>query len=167
MKLFSDFKKVSDQNEGHITILNRTGVAIAVNKFKPGAPEDKINDLNTFFSTTLPPDYINFLQCCNGASLFEHPEYGGEITLYSAQDIIHYNEPADRKIVVANIQDDRIIIDLDLHQSGNQNYLLLCESMNPVEYSGSFNTNFETWLERFIVSQGSKFWYWKTDRYIF
>lgn len=28
-------------------------------------------------------------------------------------------------------------------------------------------TNFETWLERFIISQGEKFWYWKTDRYIF
>ncbi|MDP9701721.1 hypothetical protein J2T16_004665 [Paenibacillus intestini] len=43
----------------------------------------------------------------------------------------------------------------------------LCESMNPVDFSGHFNTNFKTWLERFIISQGEKFWYWKTDRYIF
>ncbi|MDT0121031.1 hypothetical protein Q9R46_00135 [Paenibacillus sp. RRE4] len=28
-------------------------------------------------------------------------------------------------------------------------------------------TNLETWLERFILSQGEKFWYWKTDRYTF
>ncbi|MBU5354447.1 SMI1/KNR4 family protein [Paenibacillus barcinonensis] len=167
MELFKEFKDWSDQNDGRIVILTSAGKMTAVNRLKPGASQEKMDDLSHFFSVPLPPDYIDFLLVCNGASLFEHPEYGGENLLYSVEDVFHYNEPTDRRIVVANILDDRIIIDLELWQSGDEEYLLLCESMNPVEYSGPFNSNFKTWLERFLISQGSKFWYWKTDRYTF
>lgn len=167
MELFKAFKEWSDQNDGQIEIFTSAGRMTAINRLKPGATQEKIEDISNFFSVSLPPDYIGFLQICNGASLFEHPEYGGEVLLYSAQDVMHYNEPTDRKIAVANIVDDRILIDLDRWHSGEEEYLLLCESMNPVDFSGHFNTNFKTWLERFIISQGEKFWYWKTDRYIF
>ncbi|NMI04264.1 SMI1/KNR4 family protein [Paenibacillus sp. SZ31] len=162
--LIKVFKEWSDQNNGRIKILAPTGKMTAMNKFKPGASEDKIKELLEYFSTPLPPDYISFLQLCNGASLFEDPEYGGESFLYSAQDVIHYNEASDNKIVVANILDDRILIDLELWSSGDEQYLLLCESLYSVEHTGSFYSNFETWLERFIISQGEKFWYWKTKR---
>ena len=164
MKVFEDFKAWSEQNEGRTEILTPAGRMTAIHKFKPGASEEKIRDLSNFFSTPLPPDYIKFLRFCNGASLFEHPEYGGENFLYSAQDVIYYNEASDRKIIVANILDDQIIIDLDRWQSGNMEYLLLGESFDPAEAAGRFYSNFEIWLERFVISQGTKFWYWKTDR---
>lgn len=164
MNTFEAFKEWSDQNDGYIEILVPTGKTAVINKFKPSVSEDKIKELSDYFSTPLPPDYINFLRLCNGASLFEDPEYGGENFLYSAQDIMHYNEASDSKIVIANILDDRILIDLDRWRSQDEQYLLLCESLYSVEHTGSFYSNFETWLERFILSQGSKFWYWKTDR---
>lgn len=164
MNSFKAFKEWSDQNEGRIEILTPAGKTTAINKFKPSAPEDKIKELSDYFSTPLPPDYINFLRLCNGASLFEDPEYGGENFLYSAQDVMHYNEASNSKIVVANILDDRILIDLDRWRSQDEQYLLLCESLYSVEHSGNFYSNFETWLQRFIISQGSKFWYWRTDR---
>ena len=162
--LIKAFKEWSDQNEGQIEILAPTGKTTVMNRFKPGASKDKLKELYEYFSFALPPDYISFLQLCNGASLFEDPEYGGESLLYSAQDVIHYNEASDNKIVVANILDDRILIDLELWSSGDEQYLLLCESLYSVEHTGSFYSNFETWLERFIISQGEKFWYWKTKR---
>lgn len=164
MNTFKAFKEWSDQYDGHIEILVPTGKTAAINKFKPSASEDKIKELSNYFSTPLPPDYISFLRLCNGASLFEDPEYGGENFLFSAQDVIHYNEASNSKIVIANILDDRILIDLERCHSEDQDYLLLCESLYSVENTGSFYSNFETWLERFIISQGSKFWYWKTDR---
>ncbi|PIH55329.1 SMI1/KNR4 family protein [Paenibacillus sp. LK1] len=164
MNTFKAFKEWSDQNDGHIEILVPTGKTAAINKFKPSASEDKIKELSDYFSTPLPPDYISFLRLCNGASLFEDPEYGGENFLFSAQDVIHYNEASHSKIVVANILDDRILIDLESWRNQDQDYLLLSESLYSVEHIGSFYSNFETWLERFIISQGSKFWYWKTDR---
>ncbi|CAM4526659.1 SMI1/KNR4 family protein [Paenibacillus xylanexedens] len=164
MTVIKAFKEMSDQNDGRIEILTSVGKTTIVNKFKPSATEDKIKELSDYFSTPLPSDYISFLRESNGASLFEHLEYGGENFLYSVQDVIHYNEASDRRIVIANILDDRILIDLDRWSAQDQEYLLLCESSNPVEYSGDFHSNFETWLERFILSQGSKFWYWKTER---
>lgn len=164
MNVFKDFKDWSDQNEGHIEIFAPVGKTTAINKFKPSASEDKIKELSDYFSNPLPPDYISFLRLCNGASLFEDPEYGGENILYSAQDVIHYNDALDSIISIANILDDRILIDLERWKSNDDQYLLLCESSNSVEYAGRFYSNFETWLERFIISQGSKFWYWKTDR---
>ncbi|MEO2256228.1 SMI1/KNR4 family protein [Paenibacillus amylolyticus] len=157
--LIKVYKEWSDQNNGRIEILAPTGEMTAMNKFKPGASEDKIKEFSE-----LPPDYISFLQLCNGASLFEDPEYGGESLLYSAQDVIHYNEASDNKIAVANILDDRILIDLERWRSQDQDYLLLCESLNPVEHARRFHSNFETWLDRFLISQGEKFWYWKTER---
>ncbi|WDQ30458.1 SMI1/KNR4 family protein [Paenibacillus marchantiae] len=164
MNTFSAFKEWSDQNDSHIEILVPTGKTTVVNKFRPSASEEKIKELSNYFSTPLPPDYISFLRLCNGASLFEDPEYGGENFLYSAQDVMHYNEASNSKIVVANILDDRILIDLDRWRSHDEQYLLLCESLYSVEHTGSFYSNFETWLQRFVISQGSKFWYWRTDR---
>jgi len=164
MAVIEAFKEWSDQNDGHIEILSPTGKTSVINRFKPSASEDKIKELSQYFSTLLPQDYINFLQLCNGASLFEDPEYGGESTLYSVQDVIHLNNASDSRIVIANILDDRILIDLERWRSQDEQYLLLCESLNPIENAGRFYSNFETWLERFIISQGSKFWYWKTDR---
>ncbi|MBB6024135.1 hypothetical protein HNR77_005239 [Paenibacillus sp. JGP012] len=164
MSVFRALREISNQNDGRIEILTPIGKRTVINKFKPSATEDKIKELTNYFSTSLPLDYINFLRESNGASLFEHLEYGGENFLYSVQDVIHYNEASDRRIVIANILEDRILIDLDRWSTENQEYLLLCESSNPVEYSGDLHSNFETWLERFIIAQGSKFWYWRTDR---
>ncbi|WP_434751370.1 SMI1/KNR4 family protein [Paenibacillus amylolyticus] len=164
MSVIKAFREMSIQNDGRIDIITYSGKITVINKFKPSATEDKIKELTNYFSTSLPSDYISFLRESNGASLFEHLEYGGENFLYSVQDVMYYNEASDRRIVIANILEDRILIDLDRWSTQNQEYLLLCESSNPVEYSGDFHSNFETWLERFIIAQGSKFWYWRTDR---
>lgn len=167
MKVFEDFKRWSDRNQGQIEIITRNGLEIALNKFRPAAPDEKIKYLTDFFSSAFPSDYIAFLQICNGASLFEDLEYGGVNFFYSVSEVIDFNEAPDRKIVVADILDDRIIIDLDRWQSGTSEYLLLSESKYSKEYTGFFYSNFETFLERFVISQGEKFWYWKTDRHIF
>lgn len=167
MELFKAFKEWSDQNDGQVEIFTSAGKMTAINRLKPGATQEKIEDISNFFSVSLPPDYIGFLQICNGASLFEHPEYGGEIFLYSVQDVIHYNEPTDRKIAVANIVGDQILIDLDRWHFGEEEYLLLSEDLYSKDHTGCFYSNFKTWLERFIISQGEKFWYWKTERYTF
>lgn len=166
-KLILQLKKRQEMHGGCDEIIISGGdIVNACSHFNPPAIDEEIHKLTIHFSSEFPYDYIQFLKCCNGASLFENPQYGGENIIYSIDDVILYNDTTYQldKIVVANIVDDRIVIDLSRWRNGEEHYLLLCESMNPVDLTSSFYCNFETWLERFIIAQGSKFWYWKTDR---
>lgn len=159
MSTLSSFKEWSDQGNGNIDILIHGGRVTVHNRFGSPATDQEIEQLSDFFSRPLPDELYQFLKTCNGASLFEDLSYGGESIIYSTADIMTLNESTSTKIIVANILDDRILIDLD----HTDKYMLLCESLNPIEESRRFSCDFETWLERFILSQGSKFWYWSLD----
>ncbi|WP_028562817.1 SMI1/KNR4 family protein [Paenibacillus pinihumi] len=161
------FKKRLETNNGCTEIIIPGGDSVNVRShFNPPAAKQDIQRLTNYFSSQFPNDYLQFLECCNGASLFEDLQYGGENILYSVEQVIFLNDISrqQNQITVANILDDRIVIDLNLWRKGEDHYLLLCESQNPVEISGKFFCDFETWLERFIIAQGNKYWYWKTER---
>jgi hypothetical protein len=165
--LMQQFKKRLDYSNGLIEIMVSGGNVINTRSLlKPPATKEQIQRLINHFSSEFPPDYLQYLDCCNGASLFEDLQYGGENILYSVDQVILANDTIEHngRIAIANICDDRILIDLNLWKKGEDQYLLLCESTNPVEWSGKFCCNFETWLERFLLAQGEKYWYWKTER---
>lgn len=165
--LMRQFKDRLDNNNGIIEAMVKGGdFEKTRNHLNPPATQEDIQRLTDHFSSEFPQDYIQYLECCNGASLFEDLQYGGENILYSVDQVIMANENIEHndRIAVAYICDDRILIDLNLWRKGEDQYLLLCESVNPVECSGRFFCNFETWLERFLLAQGHKYWYWKTER---
>ncbi|AFH62872.1 SMI1/KNR4 family protein [Paenibacillus caseinilyticus] len=110
----------------------------------------------------LPEDYYNFLTICNGCSLFDHPQYGGEAYLYPWQDIAQftYEEPDEGYLKIAYIYQDNIVINLNAYNEGNNNYLMVKRHTEHFHEARPLMMNFELWFDRFIMSQGEKFWNW-------
>lgn len=166
-ELIQIFKSRLEQNNNELEVqtLGREIINMRCS-FNSPASKDMIDLLKNEFSSEFPQDYIDFLECCNGATLYIHPQFGSENVIYTVQDVIDINTANKpfNKVVVACIYDDSIVIDLEKWRNGDSNYLLLCESMNNIEPSKKLYCNFEAWLERFILSQGNKYWYWSIER---
>lgn len=169
MQLIEAFKKRLEQHNGEIDVQQMDGSGEIVkmsSRFHPPATKEMIDELKNHFSSELPPDYVAFLESCNGAVLYIHPQYGSENLLFSVGEILGrswVNDYPD-KMEVAYILDDRIVIDLEKWRNGDEHYLYLCESLSPLDDVRSLYCNFETWLERFIISQGNKYWYWRVGK---
>ncbi|GAB6988773.1 SMI1/KNR4 family protein [Paenibacillus pini] len=133
-------------------------------KFYPGASETEIDEFCKYIGYELPKDYIEFLQFCNGCQLFNHPEYGGESYLYSLEEIQLYahEEPLDGYIKIGNVYQDHIVFDLKRYHLGDMNYVLVKGHIDRFDECRELNMSFEIWFDRFIVSQGSKYWTWPT-----
>lgn len=131
-------------------------------KFYDPVDEKELNDFIKELGYQLPEDYKRFLQITNGCRLFDHPIYGGESYLYGLIEIPQqtYEEPNEGYLKIGCIYQDNIVIDLKAYSEGNLNYLLVKDHIEPFHDSRKLNMNFELWLDRFVVSQGSKFWDW-------
>lgn len=133
--------------------------------FKPPATAEEINLLETTTGFKLPDDYRNFLETCNGCSLFDHHLYGGEAQLHGIQEIIkrYHNVDIKNVLQVAWIYQDIIVIDIDKVKSGEKEYMFVKQSTIFYQPGRNLFCNFETWLERFISTNGAKYWDWKTE----
>ncbi|MFD0717066.1 SMI1/KNR4 family protein [Paenibacillus sp. GCM10027626] len=96
-------------------------------RFNAPAKEEDLIEFQNSLGYRLPEDYFNFLKICNGCSLFDHPEYGGEAYLYLWQEIWNatYEEPDDGYLKIAYIYQDNIVINLKAYNEGNNNYLMV------------------------------------------
>ncbi|UHA72060.1 SMI1/KNR4 family protein [Paenibacillus sp. 481] len=112
-----------------------------------------------------PEDYLNFLSITNGCRLFEDVVYSGENEIFSAEEVLetnsHYNHPS--KIIVAYICGDHIFIDSeDVKNSGGQ-YMYVSEGGVDFDDARSLYCDFQTWLDRFVMAQGNKYWTWRVE----
>ncbi|WP_232510151.1 hypothetical protein [Paenibacillus crassostreae] len=71
-----------------------------------------------------------------------------------------YEEPAEGYLKIGYFYQDNIVIDLKKYKEGQKNYLLIKGHIDHFYEARELNMNFELWFDRFIVSQGSKFWTW-------
>lgn len=55
---------------------------------------------------------------------------------------------------------DVLIFDLDRVRGDDKNYIIDGEQGEKVEKWRSITGDFSTWLDRFIVAQGAKYWRW-------
>lgn len=113
---------------------------------------------------SLPIDYKEFLKITNGCRLFDDVNFGGEIELYSLEKMIEiyqlgYDE-YEGCYSIANIYQDDIVINSKLVSQNNRNYLFWKGNLDRFEDARSLKMNFELWFDRFIVCQGTKFWWW-------
>ncbi|WP_244944380.1 SMI1/KNR4 family protein [Brevibacillus brevis] len=112
----------------------------------------------------LPTDYKNFLLIHNGAWLFEGVRYGGGYELLSLDEIknshLDYMPKHWYPISVSN--GDYIFIDSNRAKEGKVDYLVRFNHDDDIipENGSSMKMNFETWLERLIIAQGTEFWTW-------
>lgn len=154
----NSLKQRLQENNGLIRI--QCTEAYRTCKFFHPKTENEIALFENELGYKLPGDYSRFLQITNGCRFFEHSEYGGESYLYSLNEIygLTYEEPNDGFLKIGYFYQDNIVIDLKAFHAGNQNYLLVKGEFDQFDKARKLNMNFEIWLDRFIMSQGSLFW---------
>ncbi|MEK5056887.1 hypothetical protein BK126_18850 [Paenibacillus sp. FSL H7-0326] len=114
----------------------------------------------------LPLDYEDFLRTTDGCRLFEHPQDGSEHDIYGLNEVLTQKEIIDSTyekpelLNVAYILQDYIFINLKEVSEGRPTYMYVNDCYSPIEYMRSLNCDFQTWLDRFIVCQGNKYWNW-------
>jgi len=130
--------------------------------FNPPATEEEIKKL----PFKIPGDYEAFLKiCCNGAKLFDHPEYGGGLQLFSVEEILedyqYIDYPPDWFPIGYGYDGCRLIIAPTPQRKG---YLYWLDNGGSLgDPFGFLNLTFEKWFDYFIVAQGCKFWEWTWD----
>lgn len=150
----------------HVPCINGTEREV-VFRFNPPGEEQEIMALQKNFGYWLPADYIDFLKTCNGCRLFEHPQYGSENLLYSVEEVLeskavmdaHYEFP-EEYMNVAYILGDYIKLNLKDVAAGKEHYMYVVGASSSIDCMKSLHCNFETWLNRFIICQGEKYWDW-------
>lgn len=158
--IFTLKKKLEENN--HIVTLELEDGTFTDAKctfYDPVSDED-IMQFTDILGYTLPEDYITFLKLTNGCRLFDHPIYGGENYLYGLWEIARntYEEPNDGFLKVGYFYEENIYFDLKMYDCGEKNYLYVKEHIDQFREGRALHMNFEIWLERFIDSQGMKFW---------
>ncbi|GAA0381234.1 SMI1/KNR4 family protein [Bacillus horti] len=157
-------KSTLEKQNNIMKILDTTGQLYDTScTFYDSATENDIQLLEHNIGKQLPLDYRHFLKICNGCSLFDMLDYGGENQLYSFEKILLYHETNldfPDKLAIGYILGDSILIDLNKTTTNTGNYLHRTVVGQPPSESTPFNSNFETWLTRFIVAQGNKYWEW-------
>ncbi|KQY84137.1 hypothetical protein ASD24_10155 [Paenibacillus sp. Root52] len=161
-KTIDSLKKRLDNNNLLELQLQEGYLTQATCTFNEPADESDLIEFQRTLGYELPNDYINFLKISNGCSLFDHPQYGGEAYLYKWQDIQEatYESSNEGYLKIAYIYQDNIVINLKKYSEGSNNYLMVKGHIDNFDESRPFNMNFELWFDRFIISQGDKFWDW-------
>ncbi|BBH24459.1 hypothetical protein Back11_58040 [Paenibacillus baekrokdamisoli] len=115
----------------------------------------------------IPPDYMDFLKIHNGGVLYSLGEYGGGIELFSVEEIIEnyefYKDDLLESFYPIGIDNGEELL---LIKSNNcdplrrdKNYLFWSDVLD-LEDPIDLNCNFEIWLDRLVMAQGNKYWYW-------
>ena len=138
--------------------------------FREPVTIEQINEIESKSGWTFPEDYKEFLLITNGCKLFDHPCYGGENELYRLEDLIecNYEDPFEDCFSIAYVYAENIVINSERFRSGDPNYLFVKGKIDHFHEAEPLNMNFEMWLDRFIICQGSKFWnwnFWNAKRY--
>lgn len=121
-------------------------------------------EFQNFISSThiqLPEDYQAFLRLHNGAVLFQ-PWFGGQFELYGVSEILEHKRGGlflENWYPIGDQNGSYLLIDSDKVNQNKNDYLLWWDS-SIYEDARNLNLNFELWLDRFIISQGTNFWDW-------
>jgi len=136
---------------------------------QPATDEDILNLENK--GITLPDSYKDFLKISNGASLFKDKKYGQwGCKIYGTNELVEINKKIrlwrekflDLWLVFATWigDEDVLIFDMDKYNSGVKKYILDGDECDSEDEFCYINGDFEKWIDRLIVSQGSKYWRW-------
>lgn len=162
---FAAIKKRLSNNDTIIQVQTEEGhVYNAMCTFNPPASDMDITDFEKQTGFILPADYKEFLKISNGCRLFDDVYSGGEIALYSLEEIIEYNHDSYDEYEgcydIAYIYQDNIVINSKLVSQNQKNYLYWKGHIDQFEEAVPLKMNFELWFDRFVLCQGTKFWWW-------
>ncbi|WP_242169346.1 SMI1/KNR4 family protein [Priestia koreensis] len=163
----SSLKKRLSENDNILQIQANSGyVYNATCTFNAPASDADIHNFEKETGYVLPSDYKEFLKLANGCRLFDDVNYGGEAIFYSL-DMIRQaidkncnDEGFEAHYEIAYIYQDNIVINSKLVSQQKANYLFWKDHIDQLKDSEPLRMNFELWLDRFIMCQGEKFWWW-------
>lgn len=171
MKCIDGLKKRLSINNT-IVIQNEDGyVEEVLVKFNPPISIEEIDKFEKTNNITLPDSYKEFLQITNGATLFKDMKYGQwGCNILSIDEL--YKKTNYLRDVGFLIKDcwlifaewlgdgDILLFDLDKIKKLSKDYILDGdEGYNSIKWE-YIKGDFEDWIDRLIVSQGSKYWRW-------
>ena len=157
--------------ENTLIVQNERGFIMETEfEWNPPAAEADILKYEKEASTTLPESYKNFLKLANGAVLFRDKKYGQwGCRIYGTTELSIINEKVrtwrnfpDSWLVFATWLGDQdlLIFDMDKYHSGVKNYIVDGDECDTEDEFSYIKGDFETWLDRLIIAQGTKFWRW-------
>ncbi|NMO96645.1 SMI1/KNR4 family protein [Paenibacillus lemnae] len=131
--------------------------------YEPSSDIDIARLLDSY--SPLPDDYLSFLSITNGFRPFSNVELSGEIEIFSINEVFNSNESLSdpTKVIVACVYDDYFIIDTNAVAQGNKEYMYLLEGISDFDDARSLYCDFQTWLDRFVMAQGNKYWTWRVE----
>lgn len=166
-RTLSSLRKRLNDNGNIIQVQNEQGHLFYANcTFRPPVSDIDLSYFENESGFILPADYKEFLKITNGCRLFDDIQFGGEIELYSLEQIIESNfehqgyDEYEGCYDIAYIYQDNIVINSKLVSQNRGNYLFWKDHIDQFKEARPLNMNFELWFDRFVVSQGTKFWWW-------
>ncbi|WPC79714.1 SMI1/KNR4 family protein [Bacillus halotolerans] len=162
-KTIQGLKELIDE-KGRLKILGGEGALVETEcSFSKGATDLEIECFEKKIKVSLPEDYKTFLKLHNGARIFDLLIYGenvgGGLHILNLEEIEKYMQNGFLKpqfIPVAHLLDGCYLLIDKTRISTDPNYLCF---LRFVDYE-PLQLNFEIFLDRYILSQGSNFWDW-------
>lgn len=160
-KTLDALKERLDENNSMLVQQPKGVLLRRIFEFNPPLTEENIIEFSLEQNLHLPEDYRQFLLMHNGASLFGG-EYGGSIIIFRLEDVRSYlhNGLPSKWLPIATILGATLFADCGRYENGEDEYLFIHEDGEKYEEAWNLQSNFEIWLDRLIVSQGSQYWRW-------
>ncbi|WP_336770864.1 SMI1/KNR4 family protein [Bacillus bombysepticus] len=168
LKSLNSLKQRLSKANNKLNLQNEQGnTSIVTCSFNSPVEQSEIESFENNNNWTLPIDYKFFLQQHNGARIFEmllegNINIGGGIRIFSLNEIeiTHNNLQLPKDVYpIAHVHENYLVVDNSKVISNIPDYLLLGDDILDLH---PLHSNFEIFLDRYIVSQGSSFWRWNT-----
>ncbi|MDF2858683.1 MAG: hypothetical protein K0Q87_4534 [Neobacillus sp.] len=140
-------------------------------EFREPASIEEIQAFERENDILLPKEYKEFLLINNGSVMFKDIKYGQwgckilglQEILPATNELRKYGTDIGKSFIVFATwlgDGDVLLFDLDKYQTKGKNYIIDGDQGYGVEEWESLKGDFAKWLDRLIVSQGSKYWRW-------
>lgn len=140
-------------------------------EWNPVATSKEISEFEATIQYQLPAEFKEFLKISNGATIFKDLDYGqwgfhilSLAELAEIQSVVttwgYHLKPEWIPFVTCLGDCDILLFDLRRYGENNPNYIVYGDQEEPVENWTYIKGGFQKWLDRLIVSQGSKYWSW-------
>ncbi|MFC9541623.1 SMI1/KNR4 family protein [Lysinibacillus sp. NPDC056959] len=156
------------EKEKNLTIQRENGETLNVTcNWNSPVTDQQLMEFSSKTNHILPNDFCSFLKIRNGGKLFsDGVDY---FELFKLKGIHNYLNEYDININYKSAYDkswymigyykgygDYLFIDSEKVANGDNDYLIYVQ----VGDIQRLSMNFQTWLDRFIVAQGARYWLW-------
>ncbi|MEI5908030.1 SMI1/KNR4 family protein [Bacillus spongiae] len=158
-------------NNNQMKVLGEEGTVLDVKcTFNDPSNTEELKQYEESTGLLLPDDYHEFLLIHNGAIIFElllngSLNIGGGLYLFSIEEVKSTKEKLafeqNHYPIARLLEGHHLVVDVERIKNNDSNYLLI---INPFfNETTILNLNFELFLDRYLLSQGSSFWNWSVD----